>query len=75
VDFVCFEADLVIEVDGGKHMSQLDKDESRTNWLHSQGFAVLRFWNHEVLIETQAVIETIRTHLILSPLSLKGRGG
>lgn len=48
VDFVCFEARLVIEVDGGQHQD-CNTDRIRDAWLESQGFRVLRFWNHEVL--------------------------
>ena len=49
VDFVCFEPKVVIEVDGGHHQEQARYDTARTTWLESQGFQVLRFWNHEVL--------------------------
>ena len=35
VDFICFEAYIIIEVDGGQHMKQWEVDESRTRWLHS----------------------------------------
>lgn len=67
VDFVCFESVLIIEVDGGQHMMHQEKDESRNRWLHSRGFMVLRFWNNDVLSHTQAVLEEIRTHLLLTP--------
>ncbi|MGH8307105.1 MAG: endonuclease domain-containing protein [Gammaproteobacteria bacterium] len=62
VDFACFESSLVIEVDGGQHMTHQDKDESRSRWLHSEGFTVLRFWNNDVLTHTQAVLEEIRRY-------------
>lgn len=67
VDFICFEANLIIEVDGGQHMEQREKDESRTHWLRSQGFTVLRFWNNEVLTQIQSVLETVKENLDLSP--------
>ncbi|MGE5842753.1 MAG: endonuclease domain-containing protein [Deltaproteobacteria bacterium] len=49
VDFVCYEKNLVIEVDGGQHAAQKQGDEERDNWLASQGFSVLRFWDTEIL--------------------------
>lgn len=55
LDFVCLEAKLVIEVDGGQHAEQMDYDQRRTLWLEQRGFRVLRFWNHEVLTEIEAV--------------------
>jgi very-short-patch-repair endonuclease len=48
VDFVCFEKNLVIEVDGGQHADN-ETDRLRTRWLENQGFRVLRFWNNDVL--------------------------
>ena len=59
LDFVCLEAMLVIEVDGGQHGVEQFKDENRTKILNAAGFSVLRFWNNEVLNETEAVKETI----------------
>ncbi len=59
VDFVCFERKVVIEVDGGHHQEQVSSDAVRTTWLESQGFQVLRFWNHEVLAYTEAVQEAL----------------
>ena len=59
VDFVCFERKMIIEVDGGHHQEQISSDTVRTTWLESQGFQVLRFWNHEVLADTEAVQEAI----------------
>ncbi|MDR3419175.1 MAG: endonuclease domain-containing protein [Nevskia sp.] len=61
VDFVCFEYALVVEVDGGPHNEQRrDGDRIRDEWLSAQGFTVLRFWNHDVLSDTAAVLESIR---------------
>ena len=59
VDFVCFERRLIIEVDGGQHAAQTDYDEERTRWLKVQGYRVLRFWNNEVLADTEAVAQAI----------------
>ena len=57
-DFVCLEALLVIEVDGGQH-AENDTDDRRTTWLNAQGFEVLRFWNQDVLRETDRVCEIV----------------
>lgn len=70
VDFVCFDAKLVIELDGGQHAERADADARRTAWLESQGFRVLRFWNDAVLKETEAVLEEILRNLPLSPTPL-----
>jgi len=67
IDFVCFDAKLIIELDGGQHLEQQKQDEERTQYLESMGYSVLRFWNHEVLVETEAVLEKIHEVLIASP--------
>jgi len=59
VDFYCHEAKLVIELDGGQHAETQDYDKARTAFLEQQGLRVLRFWNNEVLQETEGVLETI----------------
>jgi very-short-patch-repair endonuclease len=55
-DFVCYDKRIVIEVDGGHHLSNKAKDYQRDKWFRAQGFTVLRFWNHEVLTQTEAVL-------------------
>ena len=59
VDFVCFERKLVVEIDGGHHQKQSRYDDERTNWLESEGFRVLRFWNNQVLEEMDSVLDAI----------------
>ena len=59
LDCVCLEAGLVIEVDGGQHAEQQAYDQARTMLVESQGLTVIRFWNHEVMNETPAVLEKI----------------
>jgi very-short-patch-repair endonuclease len=61
VDFVSFEKKLIIEIDGGQHSFEetKDNDEVRTQWLESQGFRVLRFWNNEVSSNLDGVIARI----------------
>ena len=55
VDFVCIEAKLIVEVDGGQHSERLDYDALRTEWLCQRGYRVVRFWNHEVIRDIEAV--------------------
>jgi very-short-patch-repair endonuclease len=57
-DFLCREKMLIIELDGSQHAT-LQSDVARTHWLNDQGYSVLRFWNHEVLQECRAVLDTI----------------
>lgn len=59
VDFVCIEAALVIEVDGGQHGERQEQDAARTIWLNRQGYRVLRFWNNDVLDDIDAVRQAI----------------
>lgn len=59
VDFVCFERKVIVEVDGGGHLKKQVADGTRTRWLQTQGFRVFRFWNHEVLTQTDAVLTVI----------------
>ena len=67
VDFVCFEKGVVIEVDGGQHAVERDKDKERDKWLKGQGLKVLRFWNNEVLTNIAGVLEVIREHCLSHP--------
>ena len=67
VDFVCFSKKLVIEVDGGQHATDTERDAVRTLWLEGQGFRVLRFWNNDVLANTEGVVEAIHRELLDSP--------
>ena len=60
VDFVCFDCDVIVELDGGQHADQTVYDNQRTRWLESQGFCVLRFWNNDVLGNINGVVEVIR---------------
>ena len=60
VDFVCFEKRLIIELDGGHHALDKGKDVERDTWLSAEGFKVLRFWNTDVLMNIDGVLETIR---------------
>jgi very-short-patch-repair endonuclease len=58
-DFVCPEALIVVELDGSQHLDAAAYDSRRDAFLRERGFRVLRFWNGQVLRETESVIETI----------------
>lgn len=81
VDFICLEKNLIIELDGGQHNEEVDRE--RTGFLQQEGFHLLRFWNNDVLQKTKDVLETIFNAVqadIVSPspgfatLSPQGRG-
>jgi len=65
VDFYCYSANLVIEIDGMKHNSPIQKkyDDERTCELEEIGLMVLRFTNKEVLKDLDQVINKIIFHL------------
>jgi very-short-patch-repair endonuclease len=63
VDFVCIPARLVIELDGGQHADACCYDDNRTRLLKAEGFRVVRFWNDDVLVRVDAVLEQILRHL------------
>ena len=63
VDFLCEEARLIVEADGGQHADQLAADGERTRWLSAQGYVVVRFWNNDVLANTHAVLTVLAEKL------------
>ena len=63
VDFICLGKRLIIEVDGGQHMDNVNYDLQRDEWLKNQNFKVLRFWNNQVLNEIDSVLEVIVKNL------------
>ena len=62
VDFLCTEARLIVELDGGQH-AQSKEVELRDLLLAGDGYRVLRFWNNEVLENIDGVLETILENL------------
>ena len=78
-DFLSHRLKLAIELDGAQHRFEAHRvrDRERDRWFESQGYVVLRFWNHEVKKELDSVLDTIyaavqerRAHL---PLDGGGR--
>ncbi len=80
VDFVCFERKLIVELDGSQHDDPRIKilDNRRTSWLENEGFLVIRFWDNEVLENTEGVLSRIQeVSKFIHPhpdLSHQGRG-
>ncbi|HKE46976.1 MAG TPA: DUF559 domain-containing protein [Rhodanobacteraceae bacterium] len=78
-DFVCMRARLIVEIDGSQH-DECSLDElDRTRYLARLGFRVIRFWNNEVLQQTEVVLESILEALMQAcphpdPLPQAGEG-
>jgi very-short-patch-repair endonuclease len=77
VDFVCRERRLIIEVDGGQHVES-ERDLVRDQWLRGQRYSVLRFWNNDVIQNTEGVLGAIanalRLHRHAPSPRLRGEG-
>lgn len=71
VDFVSFEAKLIVELDGAQHGEDeaRRKDERRTAFLNSQGFRVIRFWNYEINQNLDGVFDAIERAIYAGPLT------
>jgi very-short-patch-repair endonuclease len=63
VDFLCPQAKLAIEVDGGQHSLRSGYDAQRTAALEQCGYRVVRYWNHDVLMRVEDVVTDIHRHL------------
>lgn len=68
VDFICRKEKIIIELDGGQHNKQenIKSDLSRTDFLNSLGYKVLRFWNNEIDKNIDGVLEIIKQSLSIS---------
>ena len=71
VDFCSHGARLIVELDGGQHVTAAEQDAVRTAFLNEQGYRVLRFWNNDVIENVGGVLDTIASHL---PSPLAGEG-
>jgi very-short-patch-repair endonuclease len=61
VDFYCPAARLVIEVDGGIHLGQVEADASRSLDLETKGYRVIRFSNEQIETNLETVLSSIQT--------------
>ena len=63
-DFACRGAHLAVELDGGQH--EAASDAPRTQVIEAFGYRIVRFWNHDVLNDTDGVLEAIRQELLIA---------
>jgi very-short-patch-repair endonuclease/predicted GIY-YIG superfamily endonuclease len=70
LDFYCHELKLAVELDGGQHNEEVAQhyDKERTRLLNEHGIQVIRFWNNEVLRQTDSVLEALWNALTPTPL-------
>jgi very-short-patch-repair endonuclease len=66
-DFVCHEARLIVEIDGGQHDRSSCREAERAEFLQNEGYRILRFWNDEILANLDGVHYTIADTLAASP--------
>jgi very-short-patch-repair endonuclease len=59
IDFIDINNKLIIELDGSQHQQQQDYDAKRTAFLEQSGYRVLRFWDDDVLLRTDDVMQVI----------------
>ena len=71
-DFACVEKRIVIELDGGYHDFQYEKDRQRQRFLDTEGWQVLRFGNDDVLADVEAVAISIARQIGVEPV-FKGK--
>ena len=62
VDFLCVEAGLVVELDGGQHADRVAYDNRRTSYLEALGLRVIRYWNSHLLKHRDDVCLDILRH-------------
>ena len=62
VDFICREKKIIIEIDGGQHneIKNIQYDNKRTEYLISEGYKVLRFWNNDIDKNIVGVYEKLK---------------
>jgi very-short-patch-repair endonuclease len=62
-DFYCPTKKLVIEIDGSQHFVNQEYDENRSKYLEGLGIKVIRFWNNEINVNIDAVVDKIMSEL------------
>jgi very-short-patch-repair endonuclease len=75
VDFACPSARLIVEADGGQHSGN-GYDAVRDEWLASQGWRVIRFWNTDILTNEEGVLSAVLAALppLPNPSPTRGEG-
>ena len=64
-----------MEIDGGQHTESHVQDAKRDAWLETQGYRILRFWNDQVFMETDAVLNVILQMCLTPTPTLPRQGG
>lgn len=59
LDLACRSLKIAVELDGGHHALQVEEDLARTRMLEERGWTVLRFWNTDVMSNTEGVVTAI----------------
>ena len=62
LDFVCFDRRIVVEIDGSQHAESL-RDLARDKKLREAGFETVRYWNNDVLMRPEVVLEDLLRRL------------
>ena len=77
-DFVCHEARLIVEIDGGQHDRSSLREAECAGFLQNEGYRILRFWNTEVLANLdgvhEAIVEELRRITPTQTLPHQGEG-
>ena len=65
VDFICKEAKIIIEIDGGQHNEpeNIEYDKTRTEYLNNLGYKVIRFWDNEIYENIEGVVLRLREEI------------
>ncbi|MFA5932195.1 MAG: DUF559 domain-containing protein [Candidatus Paceibacterota bacterium] len=74
LDFYCVEKRLAIELDGFHHLENKDYDKERDDYLLLNDIKVLRFWNSEISVNMDKVLEKIKNELYSTPHPSVGGG-
>ena len=71
VDFICREKKIIIEIDGGQHNEKqnIEYDNKRTEYLNSEGYQVVRFWNSEIDGNVEGVYEQLKVVFGISSIT------
>lgn len=65
VDFACRRLKLVVELDGGQHADSRT-DDTRTRMIEAHGYHVVRYWNNDVLANTDGVLTALMIEIDLA---------
>lgn len=67
VDFICREKKIILEIDGGQHNEDINiyYDNKRTEYLMSEGYKVIRFWNNDIDNNIEGVYEKLKEIFVI----------